>query len=77
MFSLRVVVSPPPPPPQGETEARERLRKPVTNRVPCHLIIFYCEVRDKQQDCSEFILIFSNKFAIQRPIENIYFALRI
>ena len=31
MFSLRVVV---PPPPQGETEARERLRKPVTNRVP-------------------------------------------
>ena len=33
MFSLRVVV-PPPPPPQGETEARERLRKPVTNRVP-------------------------------------------
>ena len=35
MFSLRVVVPPPhPPPPQGETEARERLRKPVTNRVP-------------------------------------------
>ena len=28
MFNLRVVV---PPPPQGETEARERLRKPVTN----------------------------------------------
>ena len=33
MFNLRVVV-PSPPPPQGETEARERLRKPVTNRIP-------------------------------------------
>ena len=34
MFSLRVVVPSPPPPTQGETEVRERLRKPVTNRVP-------------------------------------------
>ena len=30
--SLRVAVPPPPPP--GETEARQRLRKPDTNRVP-------------------------------------------
>ena len=37
MFSLRVVVPFPPPPSthtQGETEARERLRKPATNRIP-------------------------------------------
>ena len=32
-FSLRVAV-PSPPPPQGETEARERLRKPDSNRIP-------------------------------------------
>ena len=31
--SLRVAV-PFPPPPQGETEARERLRKPDSNRIP-------------------------------------------
>ena len=32
-FSLRVAV-PSPPPSQGETEARERLRKPDSNRIP-------------------------------------------
>ena len=32
-FSLRVAV-PSPPPPQGETEAKERLRKPDLNRIP-------------------------------------------
>ena len=39
-FSLRVAV-PSPPPPQGETEARERLRKPDSNCIiplpPFHL----------------------------------------
>ena len=33
--------------------------------------------RDKQQNWSEFIFHFSGKFAIQRPISNIYFAFRI
>ena len=33
-FSLRVAVPSPSPPPQGETAARERLRKPDSNRIP-------------------------------------------
>ena len=50
----------------------------------CRLIIFLRSgtfqregYRDKQRHCSEFIFHFSGKFANQRPISNIYFALRI
>ena len=58
----------PPPPPQKMSFDYIFLRSGTLQREG---------YRDKQQHCSEFIFHFSGKFANQRPISNIYFALRI